>query len=160
MVVIFLDFDGVITTAESISEAFSNKRNGIIIGKDWMKHQIDTNLATNVRLLQEHLGAKIVISSTWRIVDDIDTLRTWLHERGGIDPKTIIDITPHRNDGSRGREIKDWLDAHPEVTSFKILDDDSDVLDVPEFKKDWIHTSFSEGFSNRKLKQAINEKSA
>lgn len=64
-------------------------------------------------------------------------------------------MTPHRNDGSRGREIKDWLDLHPEVTSFKILDDDGDVLDVPEFRKDWIHTNFAEGFCSRKLTWAL-----
>jgi hypothetical protein len=156
MVVIFLDFDGVITTAESISEAFRRRRAGEIPGDDWTKHQIDPELVQNVRKLQDHLGAKIVISSTWRILDPLDSLKLWLGERG-IDPKTIIDVTPHRNDGSRGREIKEWLDAHPEVTNFKILDDDGDVLDVPEFRKDWIHTSFAQGFDERKLKQAVGD---
>jgi hypothetical protein len=157
MVVIFLDFDGVITTGDSISLAFNKRRAGEIPGTDWNKYQIDTELANNVRKLQEHLGAKIVISSTWRILDELPVLREYLKERGGIDPESVIDITPHRNDGSRGREIKEWLDAHPEVTSFKILDDDSDVVDVPEFRKDWIHTSFIEGFSDRKLKQAMGD---
>lgn len=156
MIVIFLDFDGVITTAESIAEAFRRRRAGEIPGPLWTRHQIDANLVQNVRKLQDHLGAKIVISSTWRKLDTLDVLQDFLEEKG-IDPKTIIDITPNRNDGSRGREIKEWLDAHPEVTSFKILDDDSDVVDVPEFRKDWIHTSFYEGFSDRKLKQAMGD---
>ena len=157
MVVIFLDFDGVITSAESIAEAFRRRRAGEIPNKDWNKYQIDPELANNVRKLQEHLGAKIVISSTWRKLDTLPVLREYLKERGGIDPESVIDITPNRNDGSRGREIKDWLDAHPEVTSFKILDDDSDVVDVPEFRKDWIHTSFYEGFSDRMLKEAMGD---
>lgn len=157
MRIIFLDFDGVITTAGSISDAFERRRAREITGSDWNKFQIDTELAKNVRLLQEHMDAKIVISSTWRILDELDVLKAWLHERGGIDPQSVIDVTPHRPDGSRGREIRDWLDQHPEVTEFKILDDDSDVLDVPEFKKHWVHTCFSTGFDDRKLKQAMGD---
>ncbi len=156
MVVIFLDFDGVITTAGSIAEAYRIRRAGEIPGTDWTRHQIDKELVGNVRTLQDHLGAKIVISSTWRILDELDVLREYLEEKG-IDPSTIIDVTPHRNDGSRGREIKDWLDEHPEVTSFKILDDDSDVLDVPEFRKAWIHTNFAEGFNTRMLNKAMGD---
>ncbi len=155
MKIIFLDFDGVICTAESISSATSRRRAGELAGSDWNKFQIDPELVRNVRALQEHMGAKIVISSTWRLLDELDVLKAWLHERGGIDPSSVIDITPRRHDGSRGREIKDWLDLHPEVTSFKILDDDSDVMDVPEFRKDWIHTSFIEGFCSQKLTWAL-----
>lgn len=156
MTVIFLDFDGVITTAESISEAFRRRRAGEFPGSDWTKHQIDPELVQNVRKLQDHLEAKIVISSTWRILNSLEDLTLWLEERG-IKPNTVIDATARRQDGSRGREIKDWLDANPEVTSFKILDDDKDVLDVPEFKKNWIRTDFGSGFDNNQLQKALNE---
>ena len=36
-------------------------------------------------------------------------------------------MTPLTNGMSRGREIQLWLQQHPEVDSFVILDDDADM---------------------------------
>jgi hypothetical protein len=46
----------------------------------------------------------------------------------------VINITPHQNytllEGqTRGSQIKSWLDKHPEVTHYVILDDDGDMLE-------------------------------
>lgn len=45
----------------------------------------------------------------------------------GFKPNTFVGITEtHRS--LRGEEIQDWLDNHPEVEDYAILDDDSDML--------------------------------
>lgn len=71
-------------------------------------------------------GAKLVISSTWRLTTTQEELQTLLDVRGLKHP--IFSMTPelpHRFSEvvPRGKEIGAWLQAHPEVTSFAILDD-------------------------------------
>ena len=46
----------------------------------------------------------------------------------------IFDITPYDYDKykQRGDEIRAWLEEHPEVTKFVILDDDSDMCEFTE----------------------------
>lgn len=47
---------------------------------------------------------------------------------GGLrDSIEIVGITPRSKSGHRGREIKGWLDIHPEVDGFLIFDDDCDM---------------------------------
>lgn len=58
----------------------------------------------------------------------------------------IIDSTPVLN-GRRGHEIAHWLAAHPEVTTWAIVDDDSDML--PEQRHRFVQTDFSDGLSFR-----------
>ena len=45
----------------------------------------------------------------------------------GFNPGTYVGITGDRRT-LRGEEIQDWLDNHPEVEDYAILDDDSDML--------------------------------
>lgn len=51
----------------------------------------------------------------------------------GFKPGTFVGITGDRKT-LRGEEIKEWLDKHPEVTDYAILDDDSDMLEE-QFEK-------------------------
>jgi hypothetical protein len=46
----------------------------------------------------------------------------------GFNPDTFVGITGDRKT-LRGQEIQEWLDNHPEVEDYAILDDDSDMLD-------------------------------
>jgi hypothetical protein len=88
-------------------------------------------------------GTKICISSTWkhhfgdkeyRLKSDYweDALRLL-----GFNKGTFVGITPNEPSRVRGEEIKAWLDKHPEVTDYAILDDDSDML--PEQMKKFHH---------------------
>ena len=47
------------------------------------------------------------------------------------------------SEGVRGHEIQEWLDKHPEVTRYAILDDDSDML--PEQMPNFFKTTFQNG---------------
>ena len=121
MKVIFLDIDGVLNVYCQSRDKF---------GCNFHQHFID-----NLKTIVDKTGAKLVISSSWR-VDGIDTMRAMWDFRKL--PGVIIDITPDLyftysgpdgdDDYNRGDEIQLWLDSHPDVTNYVILDDDNDML--------------------------------
>lgn len=109
-------------------------------------HAIDAPTIPRLNAITDRTGAKIVISSTWRRArhpeDASPTARMrrilGLHGATGdvigVTPSLLEEIPCANPDGSsawfakpRGLEIQAWLDAHPEVTSFVILDDNSDM---------------------------------
>lgn len=79
---------------------------------------------------------KIVLSSTWR--KDAE----WTSLGAALD-LPIIDRTPTML-GIRGSEIAAWLDEHPEVESYAIVDDDSDML--PEQMHRFVKTNGAHGY--------------
>ncbi len=88
-----------------------------------------------LRLLQrivEETGCEILLSSTWR--NDVYALRRLKRVLGyrGIKIKDVT-VNLHRGeDGKRfyrGHEIQEYLDRHPEIETYVIVDDDSDMLD-------------------------------
>jgi hypothetical protein len=76
---------------------------------------------------------KICVSSTWKhhfgTKGYTTTPEKWedAFQLLGFNPGTYVGITGDRRT-LRGEEIKDWLDNHPEVEDYAILDDDSDML--------------------------------
>lgn len=110
--VIFLDIDGVLTSVRT----------------GWYNFDI---YATNyLRWVCEKSGAKIVISSTWRYNHGKEFWKEIFGDFLHDDFKTP-DLKRHKNgnDIIRGDEIKDWLDRHPEISKYIILDDDADMLE-------------------------------
>jgi len=78
------------------------------------------------RLTQES-GARLVVSSVWR-KQGLQALRLVFDQQGVV--ARISGLTPTLDRVPRGREIRAWLDEHPEVESFVILDDDADMEDL------------------------------
>ena len=78
-------------------------------------------------------NTKICVSSTWKhhfgIKGYVSTPEKWedAFQLLGFNPGTYVGITGDRRT-LRGEEIQDWLDNHPEVEDYVILDDDSDML--------------------------------
>lgn len=146
MKVLFLDFDGVINSYQS-SCFWHNKRdqqyweNGLYSSwqgtiKEYLAHEFCPIALSNLEeLMREEPELKIVVSSTWRLGETIESLQKILHPAGLV-ANAIIGITPHfrwqknkqeLGEAQRGHEIQDWLDRHPDVTNFAIIDDDSDM---------------------------------
>jgi hypothetical protein len=74
--------------------------------------------------------AKVVFSTTWRLPGHVNRLHEQWTEQGFPD-NLAIDGTPDlREDPSvsrlyrRGLEIRAWLDAHPEVSRWVVIDDE------------------------------------
>jgi hypothetical protein len=78
-------------------------------------------------------NTKICVSSTWKhhfgVKGYKSTPERWedAFQLLGFKPGTYVGITGDRKT-LRGEEIQEWLDNHPEVEDYAILDDDSDML--------------------------------
>ncbi len=116
--VLFLDVDGVLNSASWFA---SQGPMGVT--------EVDPRAVRRIQRIVAKTGAKVVLSSSWRKRGDgPNELEDKLLAAG----VPIDDRTPHL-EGTRGDEIAAWLAAHPEITTFAILDDDADAGDcAPE----------------------------
>lgn len=127
MKILFLDCDGVINCRATFHKEHDQ----------WFP--TDTYMVFLVGKIQLDTDCKIVISSAWRHHDkSVEFLKSKFD---------VIDITPENPIGvhERGYEIKAWLDAHPEVAKYAIVDDDSDML--PEQLPNFFKTTFLNGLT-------------
>lgn len=129
MKVLFLDIDGV------LNHVSTRERCGDFVG-------VDKALAKRLGdWLKAHPEVKIVLSSTWRKFPD---MHPHLHENG----IEWIDVTPAYHYKERGDEIRAWLDKHPEVTEFAILDDTADMSAV---NSNFVQTNHKVGLTDEDL---------
>jgi hypothetical protein len=114
--VLFLDLDGVLNSVRS-TVGLGGCPHGLERAQVDLFDPVALGL---VRGLCRAGGVSVVLSSSWRI----------LHHHANVAAALdlpIIDQTPSIC-GPRGREIATWLERHPEVTDWAILDDDADML--------------------------------
>ncbi len=141
MKVIFLDVDGVLNNVAAFEAA--RGRNGTDV--------LSRECVERCNQLVARTGARIVLSSTWRLIKDF---RGILRD-GGL-RASIIDRTPYFTDGDRrrGAEIADWLRRNGgDVARYVILDDDSDMLEeqLPYF----VQTTFELGLTDEHVERAV-----
>jgi hypothetical protein len=133
MKIIFLDIDGVMNSEVYHSTLDTKKKN-------WRR--FDPEAVKMLIKLVEEFDAKIVVSSLWRFVAKKE-LATELKESHLVNFLHQDWKTPVIEPGHRGKEIKMWLDQHPDINEFVILDDDSDVLEV--FSDKFVRTDYYDG---------------
>lgn len=134
---LFLDMDGVVN-----SEACYKR------GLFKTDFPVDAYMAFLVGKIQLDTNCKVVLSSSWRhhpeSVEQINKQLVPLLDITGSEP-----LDPSRPRGiencQRGREIKAWLDKHPEVEKYAILDDENDML--PEQQENFFQTSWKTGIT-------------
>ena len=142
MKIVFLDVDGVLNTMDSLGEAeddsdfLFDKKSGSPLEKRCLNNLIQILLKT---------GAKIVVTSTWRMFPDkmqfltrtvdemFDHAVAWQNAENAETEKlnktpVFIGITTDAGappfGGGRGQEVRLWLEGHPECERFVVLDDD------------------------------------
>lgn len=135
MNIIFLDVDGVlndaVTTADLMND-FPTKPH-----LDCLKQIVDAT------------GAKIVLSSTWRLFPSArNDVKNALRNVG----LEFIDKTKELKD--RATEIEEWLSRHPEVENYVILDDE--CISLARLKKNLVQTTFYRGLLPEHVSKAIN----
>jgi len=114
--VIFLDCDGVINIVSPSYNTSYYRPDGTV-------NYFDDHLIQRLNWLIERSGADIVISSSWRL--DMDDLKVQMEKNGFKYWNKVVGKTPYTN-GHRGDEIQTWLDKHPEVKCFVVLEDEID----------------------------------
>jgi HAD domain in Swiss Army Knife RNA repair proteins len=123
--VLFVDFDGVLTSVGSI---IYNNRLKLLGLTDTPTHEsFDPIACSNLQYILEELpDVQVVVSSTWRKHKTLHALQE-VFKVNNLLPERMIGTTPISEEGYRGKEIEAYLKEHPEVTEFAIIDDDSDM---------------------------------
>ena len=130
--VLFLDIDGVLNSHRSCLALGGISHDASPDGLT----QFDPLALAMVRGLCRGAGLSVVLSSSWRILND------W-RELGPQLGLPMIGATP-RLAGARGNEIAAWLLDHPEpVEAYAIVDDDGDML--PDQLPRFVQTRHTEG---------------
>jgi hypothetical protein len=162
MKIIFCDIDGVLNSEKSFE-----RRSKLVKERLLDSNRLDWPTLPMVdyfNYIIESTGTKIVISSSWRHYHPLfednkeDTSKKFkisianiFKEQGVLGE--IIDKTPTvKLSGNRGLEIKAWLDDHPEVTKFVIIDDNSDMQPLMDYL---VQTTWENGLTLENARQAI-----
>ena len=152
MNILFLDYDGVVNVPmwDPFAGAFEMNMpyHGAVNHRDAVQW---------VEAFCQIYNFQIVVISDWRLNNN---WRQCLVNGGLMDSSLILDRTIHlpptaANYG-RGHEIQMWLDEHPEVENFLILDDDVSEM-LPEHKQHIIHTDEDTGFTEWNFNQAVDK---
>jgi hypothetical protein len=151
MKVIFLDFDGVLCNPESISAGYKART-----APEQDPYGPHDDCVSALNRIIEQTGAVIVVSSTWRKCKNPNSAMRETLMRWGVTGQ-VIGCTPVLERGAfsvqRGTEIQQWLDtSRTPVTSFVILDDDSDMAHL---RHRLVRTSFKVGLTEADADQAI-----
>lgn len=129
MNVVFLDIDGVLNVDDHyISLVMENENCGTKnIVRDEFGHVFSPSAVRWLGILVEKFGLKIVISSDWRY-SGLEWCQNLWKTRNL--PGEVVGITPipTRALRSRGQEIRIFLDTHPEIENYVIMDDNFDFL--------------------------------
>lgn len=133
--VIFLDFDGVLNSVNTPG----------VYGMDGP--MIEPGKMVLLKQIVDAAGAGIVLSTSWRehwSTDpaECDSTGVRIREIFQAYGMQILDKTPQLHTG-RETEILCWLDAHPEVGEFVVLDDR--LLSHPRLNDHFVKTSFYYG---------------
>ena len=116
MKVIFLDIDGVLNCKTT-----PNPRQ--------FPYVVDKKLLARLMRLLDRTGAKVVLSSSWRI----DPVGRFAAKHWGV---PFIDVCPDKPKSPRRNEMLAWLSRHPKVTRYAVIDDEDDELDgLPLFQR-------------------------
>ena len=98
-------------------------------------------LSNMEELIRRTPDLKIVISSSWRAARTVEELKELFKSK--IISNAIIDKTDSFSN-TRGEEIQKWLNEHPKVTSYVIVDDDRNMLESQ--KDNFVNTTNLHGF--------------
>jgi len=146
MKIIFTDFDGVLNSEASFR--YEDRRK-ILHVNETLSHIACSNLQY---ILDQDADVRLVISSTWRKIFSMEKIKNILNSYG-VNPSRILDKTPAVFSGDRAHEINLWLQDHPNVTKFVILDDDSDVLNMKDPRGHIFQTTPEDGLLFKQAKQ-------
>lgn len=117
MNIIFLDFDGVMDTANYCSYL---ERNGLSECDSNGRPNFDPECINNLKRIIEQSNADIVVSSDWKYIDSYKDLLGMWKERNM--PGFMTDVTPNVSK-HRGDEIDLWLKECNYKCNYVIIDD-------------------------------------
>lgn len=145
MRVIFMDIDGVLVPGPFL-------RGVVASAGPSMRSAVDPYKVFLLNQLHDVPGVRIVFSSSWRSHSNMPAavmsqgIEIPLHE----DWRTTFKTPPYFGIGVRGWQINEWMERHPEVEGYVIVDDDTDML--PHQAGHFLKTSYEEGLMPHHIK--------
>jgi len=142
---IFLDFDGVLNSTDFVCR--NNKYEHLT--RREVHDNLQPDLVENLNVLVEETNSHVVVSSTWRILNDLSQLQQILN-RAGFKHK-LLGVTPGGG-GFRGIQIQDYIDSlDTEPDRILIIDDSSDMGHLMPYL---LRTTMQNGFNVERLAYA------
>ena len=132
--IIFLDYDGVINIDPSNFNGYFDNPEAIRF----------------LNKLCKDFEFEIVVTSSWRQHPEY---KNFLYDSGLYKEINIIGGTEISNQG-REFEIKNYLNNHPEIEEYLIIDD---AFLPGELCRHLIQTTFTKGFNENKYKEALSK---
>lgn len=130
--VLFLDIDGVVLSGRELWRTHNNR-------------YLPPEKIALVKEVCDRTGAIVVVSSTWRYSDETKDALAFagLHLHSDWRTPTALMRGSLFIADRRGAEIQQWLNRHPEVDGYAIVDDDGDML--PHQLSRFVQTPFEDG---------------
>lgn len=153
MKIIFLDIDGVLNNEDS--DLVYLDESSILAGGFFCPELVE-----KLNTILQQTGAKIVLSSTWRLGLNIEQANTLMKELG-VNGE-VVGITPSKENNYtfRGNEIYKWIrdneslvGKYYEYTDYLILDDDSDMLYWQ--RNNFVQTNGLKGLTDSNVMESI-----
>ena len=132
--VVFLDVDGVLNTRTTVKRTPSD-----CIGID------DARVKILANAIEKCGGGEIILSSDWKNLDkDHDDYKYLISKLAQCNLK----VSGHTTDRAleRGKGIKEYLELHPEIEEYVILDDYT--FEFEHYKKLWERLLLTRGIEN------------
>lgn len=143
--VLFLDYDGVVNTL-----MWNDK--GTRVSYNFPKDNKVNNFQAVQWVSEFCLKCKydIVVTSSWR--EDSNYKACLLNGglKNGIDISGSLSLNPEK---TRGELIQEYINSHPEIKYYIIVDDETDIL--PEQTNRFIKVNPSYGFNEPEYKKCI-----
>ena len=138
----FLDVDGVLNSAAWFASPRQTEADYLGL------RSLDPVCVERLKSILLATDAKVVLSSTWRLVDDfVQTLKD-----AGI---PITDATPRIPSNHRGEEIAAWIENPLSIGAYVVLDDDDDAGDHDLTRDHFVQTSWERGLEDSHVQAAI-----
>lgn len=140
MKVIFLDIDGVLN-----HELFYKGKDPAIIKILDLNLHLDVNSVKRLSEICEATAAKVVLSSTWRRHQSLETAKDIFKRKGftGEILDQTPDLTINNPDMLRGNEILKWMKLNEDLLGCKHMDfKDYVILDDKTFMLYWQKDNF------------------
>lgn len=145
MKIIFLDIDGVLKTKNGLRRAFKKF-------KKLVPDILDEFAVKNLNNLIKETNAGLVMTSTWRYGESIESIHRILSKQGV--EGNVVGMTPELGQFkeqsfstvTRGEEIQEWLKRNGEPVDYVILDDDPNILQ--QQTAHFVKCDSEDGFAN------------
>ena len=157
---LFLDIDGVLNSERTVM-AFKryticgHVKQDLVLGNKLVV-DFDPIAVDLLRVAQETLQFKIVISSSWRQSLAVQDFHKVFMEYGWDTTNIIIGKTG--NDlGIRGQQIKNWLNNHARRPFEYVILDDSQDMTADQLEHNLVLTNWDDGFSLKNFKEIFHK---